>query len=125
MLFRVRYSQICIFAIIKAYSTLVQNAREILTRYNIAFEPGLNRGKNTCSTGHHPDKRSPLINAERTLALSAVMVFGFNSGKTLDCRPRDFEFNPPSYQLKLLKGDMYWFVKDKMLPCISTIHWAH
>jgi len=25
------------------------------------------------------------------------------SGKTLDCRPRDCEFDPPSLQLKLLK----------------------
>ena len=46
------------------------------------------------------------------------------SGKTLDCRPRDCEFDPPSLQLKLLKGDMYWFFPGKMLPCISALHWA-
>ena len=27
---------------------------------------------------------------------------------------------PPSLQLKLLKGDMYWFFPGKMLPCISA-----
>jgi len=33
------------------------------------------------------------------------------SGKTLDCLPRDCEFDPPSLQLKLLKkGDMYCMV---------------
>ena len=47
------------------------------------------------------------------------------SGKTLDCRPRDCEFDPPSLQLKLIKkGDMYWFFPGKMLPCISALHWA-
>jgi len=47
------------------------------------------------------------------------------SGKTLDCRPRDCEFDPPSLQLKLLKGVyMYWFFPGKMLPCISALHWA-
>jgi len=46
------------------------------------------------------------------------------SGKTLDCRPRDCEFDPPSLQLKLLKGDMYWFFPGKMLQCISALHWA-
>jgi len=46
------------------------------------------------------------------------------SGKTLDCRPRDCKFDPPSLQLKLLKGDMYWFFPGKMLPCISALHWA-
>ena len=29
------------------------------------------------------------------------------SGKTLDCRPRDCEFDPPSLQLKIIKRDMY------------------
>ena len=46
------------------------------------------------------------------------------SGKTLDCRPRDWEFDPPSLQLNLLKGDMYWFFPGKMLLCISALHWA-
>jgi len=46
------------------------------------------------------------------------------SGKTLDCRPRDCEFDPPSLQLKLLKENMYWFFPGKMLPCISALHWA-
>jgi len=35
------------------------------------------------------------------------------SGKTLDCQPRDCEFDPPSLQLKLLKEDMYWFFPGK------------
>jgi len=30
----------------------------------------------------------------------------------------------PSLQLKLLKGDMYWFFSGKMLPCISALLWA-
>ena len=42
------------------------------------------------------------------------------SGKTLDCRPRNCEFDPRSLQLKLLKGDMYWFFPGKMLLCISA-----
>jgi len=46
------------------------------------------------------------------------------SSKTLDCRPRDCEFDPPSLQLKLLKRDMYWFFPGKMLLCISALHWA-
>jgi len=45
------------------------------------------------------------------------------SGKTLDCRPRDCEFDPPSLQLKIIKRDMYWFFPGKMLPC-SALHWA-
>jgi len=33
---------------------------------------------------------------------------------TLDCRPRDCKFDPPLYQLKLLKEeDMYWFFRGK------------
>jgi len=44
------------------------------------------------------------------------------SGKTLACRPKDCEFDPPSLQLKLLIGDMYWFFPEKMLPCISALH---
>ena len=46
------------------------------------------------------------------------------SGKTLDCRPRDCEIDLLSLQLKLLKGDMYWFFLGKVLPCISALHWA-
>jgi len=42
----------------------------------------------------------------------------------LDCQPRDCEFDPPSLQLKLLKGDMYWFFPGKMLLCISALHLA-
>jgi len=56
--------------------------------------------------------------------VSAGIIMGiWLSGKTLDCRPRDCEFDP-SLQLKVLKGDMYWFFPGKMLPCISALHWA-
>jgi len=46
------------------------------------------------------------------------------SGKTLDCRPRDFEFDPPSLQLKSLKGDMHWFFPRKcsLVPVLYTGH---
>jgi len=48
------------------------------------------------------------------------------SGKTLDCRPKDCEFNldnPPSQQLKLLKGDtcVYRFLPGKM-PHVSVLY---
>ena len=62
----------------------------------------------------------------KTLSTESLVSEGiWLSGKTLDCRPRDCEFDPPSLQLKLLKKlDMYWFFPGKMLPCISALHWA-
>jgi len=61
----------------------------------------------------------------KTMPVSRVVCEGiWLSGKTLDCQPRDCEFDSPSLQLKLLKGDMYWFFPGKMLPCISALHWA-
>jgi len=38
------------------------------------------------------------------------------SGKTLDCRPRDCEFNPPSLQLKLLKRRYVLVLPRKHAP---------
>ena len=47
------------------------------------------------------------------------------SGRTLDCRPRDCEFDPPSLQLKLLKKEICTgSSQEKMLPCIRALHWA-
>jgi len=46
------------------------------------------------------------------------------SGKTLDCQPRDCEFDPLSLQLKLLKGDMYWFFPGKFLR-VSVLYTVH
>jgi len=46
------------------------------------------------------------------------------SGKTLDCRPRDCEFDSPSLRLKLLKGDMYWFFPGKCSR-VSVLYTGH
>ena len=60
-----------------------------------------------------------------TVITTPLILSRWLSGKTLDCRPRDCEFDPPSLQLKLLKkGDMYWFFPGKMLRCISALHWV-
>jgi len=45
------------------------------------------------------------------------------SGKTLDCRPRDCEFDPPSLQLKLLNGDIYWFLEK--CSCVLVDYTGH
>ena len=42
------------------------------------------------------------------------------SGKTLDCRPRDCEFDSPSHQLNLKKGDMYLFSPRKKCSCVPV-----
>ena len=61
--------------------------------------------------GNLANHRSPFIERSRLFAYKT---------DNWDC-----EFDPPSFQLKLLNlGDMYWFFPGKMLPCISALHWA-
>ena len=44
------------------------------------------------------------------------------SGKTLECRPRDSEFNPTSLQLK---GDNFCVFFRKKCSCISVLYTGH
>ena len=56
------------------------------------------------------------------MPVSGVVCEGiWLSGKTLDCQPRDCEFDSPSLQLKLLKGDMYWFFRSLYLFCLCYL----
>jgi len=45
------------------------------------------------------------------------------SSKTLEYRPRDYEFDPLT-QLNLIKGDTALVFPGKMLPCIRALHWT-
>ena len=47
------------------------------------------------------------------------------SGKTLDCRPRDCEFDPPSLQLKLLKKEICTGSSQEKCSRISVLYTGH
>jgi len=47
------------------------------------------------------------------------------SGKTLDCRPRDCEFDPPSLQLKLLKKEICTGSSQEKCSRVSVLYTGH
>jgi len=70
-------------------------------------------------------KTSQIIGAA-TAAPAAPLSTPLNwlSGITLDCRPRDCEFDPLT-QLKLLKEEMYWYYLGKCSRLsVISMHWT-
>jgi len=47
------------------------------------------------------------------------------SGKTLECRPRDSEFNPTSLQLKLLKKEIFTGSSQEKCSRVSVLYTGH
>ena len=47
------------------------------------------------------------------------------SGKTLKCRPRDCEFDPPSLQLKLLKKEVCTGSSQEKCSRVSVLYTGH